>query len=178
MMRNASVEATTIAALELRPEPAGTEPVTRRSNPTGRPSAVLKKCSSTPCMHVIEGPDWDCYRAAAHIVPGLHVALPPQLCLVNFQVPSARGILGRGERLPVIFRIKVLCDDAPCNVSGSRGARDEDVPFDGGREDAKERVVDVFTCGNGLTSSGVRCGPRTYEVDAPWCACDMCLGHT
>lgn len=42
------VEATTMAALDERPEPAGTEPVTSRSSAFGSSVLVSKNFSSTP----------------------------------------------------------------------------------------------------------------------------------
>ncbi|KAF8531366.1 hypothetical protein JB92DRAFT_2851680 [Gautieria morchelliformis] len=43
------------------------------------------------------------------------------------------------------------------------GTPDENVTLDHSREAAIQHVVDVFTCGDGLTSSGIQCGPWTYE---------------
>lgn len=48
IVRKVSVDATTIAALEDRPEPAGTAPVTSRSIPTGSAPGSEKNLLRTP----------------------------------------------------------------------------------------------------------------------------------
>ncbi|KAF8512903.1 hypothetical protein JB92DRAFT_2926090 [Gautieria morchelliformis] len=44
------------------------------------------------------------------------------------------------------------------------GMPDENVMLDHSREAAIQCVVDVLTCGDGLTSSGIQCGLWTYKV--------------
>lgn len=98
-------------------------------------------------------------KGDTHIIPCLDVALPPQLLRIDVQMPSfslpirvcARND-SRSKDLSSIFRIQILCDDAPGRVvyvlAGgdlARSACDEYISFDSGRENTEERIVNVFT---------------------------------
>lgn len=145
MMRKASVDATTMAALELRPEPAGTDPMTRRSNPMGLLSPALKKWCKTPCkshQNIAQCVS----RDQVYVVSRLDITLPSELGLVNIHVPAARGVPDRCKGLPVILSVGILCDYVACIVAMPRSAGDEDIALDRGGEDPEKGIVDVFTC--------------------------------
>ncbi len=98
--RKLSVEATTTAALEDSPEPAGTEPVTKRSIPTGRSFVSLKNRSRTPWRLLLS--DVEQHEGRTHMVACFNVAFPTKLRSVDVQIPLLKMVL-LGRRMFVEY---------------------------------------------------------------------------
>ena len=121
--RKLSVEATTIAALEDSPEPAGMVPDTSMSTGVGSFAPSLKKLFKTPYeeiedKHTTPCPVGGCMQRA-NIISCFHVTIPSELLCIDIYQPSVLIVsIGGGddaggcERLLGVSLISIRYDDA------------------------------------------------------------------